>query len=374
LRELPVLADFRFPYRYRLLSTLALSIAAGVGTSHLQHAVRRYPRGGTVVGIVALVAALVWGSLPVLNTASRFSRSFATIPSVADQIAQLGVDWNPKPYERVYWTGRSHKLREPDDVFVVHDMEPLTLARTAQLLTFFETGRARTLLTLKPSDDPRKKHEDWIAAPFFGWLNLPGDSARAAILDMFSIGTIVDHAPPYWLTDRYQRVSPAGAESSVFRNPHALPRAYRVAVVISEPPNLDAALRLMTSKRFDPRAMVLLDDPPASLLTQRRPVPFVPDGVQIESYLPDRVRLKTRGESAAIVVLTDAHFPGWTASLDGRPVELYRANANFRAVAVPAGEHVVEMQYAPNSWTIGSWLAALGALAIGGALWRSRSV
>ncbi len=370
LRELPILADFRFPYRYRLLSTLALSIAAGVGASHLQYALRRYSHAGSAAGVVALMAALGWGSLPVLNTASRFARDFGPSQSVAEQIAQIGADWKPEPYERVYWTGRSHKLRDPSNVFVVHDMEPLTLARTAQLLTFFETGRARTLLTLKPSSDPRKKYEDWVAAPFFGWLNLPGDSARAAILDLFSIGTIVDRAPPYWLTDRYERISPAGAESSVFRNPHALPRAYRVAVAIAEPAKLADALRLMTSERFDPRSMVLLDNPPARLLTRRRPVPFDPSGVEIERYLPDRVRLQTGGATAAIVVLTDAHFPGWTASLDGQPVELYRANANFRGVAVPAGEHVVEMYYAPQSLAFGGWLAALGALGIAVAVWR----
>ncbi|MGE4607440.1 MAG: YfhO family protein [Myxococcota bacterium] len=373
LRELPVLADFRFPYRYRLLSTLALSIAAGVGASHLQHAVRRFPHASSVVGGVALIAALGWGTLPVLNAVSPFSREFGLPQTVAEQIARIGANWNPEPYERVYWTGRSHKIRDPNDVFVVHDMEPLTLARTAQLLTFFETGQARTLLTLEPSSDPRKKHEDWVAAPYFGWLNLPGDSARAVILDLFSVGTILDRSPPYWLADRYERISPAGAETVVFHNPHALPRAYRVAVAIREPAKLAGALRLMASEHFDPRAMVLLDDPPAPLLRRRRPVPFDPNGVEIELYLPEMVRLKTRGRNPAIVVLTDAYFPGWMASVDGRPVDLYRANANFRGVAVPAGEHVIEMRYAPRSMATGGWLAVLGVLGIAAALWRSRS-
>ncbi len=372
LRELPVLSDFRFPYRYRLLSTLALSIAAGMGASHLQQALRRVPRAGTVAGVVALAVAAGWGTLPVLRSVSPFSRDFGPARSVAEEIEATGLRWNPDPYARVYWTGRSHKLRRPGDVSVVHDMEPLTLARTAQLLTYFETGRARTLLTLKPSKDPRKKHEDWVAAPFFGWLNLPGDSSRAAILDLFSIGTIVDRAPPTWLADRYERVSAAGAEESVFRNRHALPRAYRVAAAIPEPPRLATALKLMTSELFDPRTMVLLQKPPASI-SQHRPVPFDPAGVEIESYQPETVRLKTHGETAAIVVLTDAYFPGWVATVDGQPADLYRANANFRGVAVPAGEHTVEMRYSPRSFATGIWLAALGGVGLLFALGQGRA-
>lgn len=371
LRELPVLADFRFPYRYRLLTTLALSIAAGVGASHLQHALRRLPYADWIVGIVVGVAAVGWGSVAVLKTVSPFSRDFGTPQSVAEQIAETGVRWEPAPYERVYWTGRSHKLRDPGKVSVVYDMEPLTLARTAQLLTYFETGRARTLLTLRPSNDPRKQHEDWVSSPFFGWLNLPNDSARAAIIDLFSIGTLVDRAPPAWLADRYDRISADGAELSVFRNPHALPRAYRVAAAIEEPPKLAAALRLMTSDGFDARAMVLLHDPPAELL-RHGTVPFDPGSVVIEVYRPERVRLATRGSTPAIVVLTDAYYPGWEATVDGQPSALYRANTNFRGVAVPAGEHTVEMRYAPRSLARGGWLAALGAAGLGFALWQGR--
>ena len=37
--------------------------------------------------------------------------------------------------------------------------------------------------------------------------------------------------------------------------------------------------------------------------------------------------------------------PGWRASVDGREAEMYRANYAWRAVFVPAGEHVVEFNY-----------------------------
>jgi hypothetical protein len=372
IRELPVMGDFRFPYRYRMLPNLALAIAAGVGVARLQARVTRWPRAPQAVAALALAATLVFGSLPVLRAASPFARELPPAVSLEQQIAALGVDWRPQPYERVYWTGRSHKLRNAGDAFAVHDMEPLTLATTAQLLTFFETGRPLTLLTLNPPKGPRKKHRDWVAAPFFGWLNLPGDSQRAAILDLFSVGTIIGRAPPVWLAERYERISPDGAPEAVFRNPHALPRAYRVGVAIPEPASIAAAAKRMTAPGFDPRSAVLLDEPPARFRPRGRPPRPSAGAVEIAEYSGERIVLNTRGPRPALVVLTDAWFPGWRARVDGTPSRLHRANANFRAVAVDAGPHTVVMEYQPDSLLRGWGLAAVGGLVLLGAVAASR--
>jgi uncharacterized membrane protein YfhO len=41
----------------------------------------------------------------------------------------------------------------------------------------------------------------------------------------------------------------------------------------------------------------------------------------------------------------DQLLPGWTATLDGQPATMYRANAIGRAVQVPPGEHTIQMHY-----------------------------
>ncbi len=53
------------------------------------------------------------------------------------------------------------------------------------------------------------------------------------------------------------------------------------------------------------------------------------------------------------VVLSDQFYPGWRAYVDGRESPIYRANYLFRAVPVPAGEHVVEFTYQPVSVGLG---------------------
>lgn len=73
----------------------------------------------------------------------------------------------------------------------------------------------------------------------------------------------------------------------------------------------------------------------------------------------NRVEMRVDLDSPAILVLTDAFFPGWQARLDGEPVEILRANSLFRAVAVDAGAHTVEFIYRPSSLYLGVALSAL---------------
>ena len=56
--------------------------------------------------------------------------------------------------------------------------------------------------------------------------------------------------------------------------------------------------------------------------------------------------------------------PDWKATVDGKPVPLLRANHLFAGVAVPAGEHVVELHYQPSRPALWITLAALAAGAV----------
>jgi uncharacterized membrane protein YfhO len=66
--------------------------------------------------------------------------------------------------------------------------------------------------------------------------------------------------------------------------------------------------------------------------------------------------------SKGMVVLSDAFYPGWRASLDGRPVEIHEVYGGLRGVVTPAGRHVIEMRYRPGSVFVGGALTALGVL------------
>jgi hypothetical protein len=85
----------------------------------------------------------------------------------------------------------------------------------------------------------------------------------------------------------------------------------------------------------------------------------------------NRVTVTISSETGGVLVLSDNYYPGWTALLDGQPVELLRANHTMRAVRVPAGDRVVSFVFAPQSFWIslyagaGICLLAFAAIAIG---------
>jgi uncharacterized membrane protein YfhO len=64
-------------------------------------------------------------------------------------------------------------------------------------------------------------------------------------------------------------------------------------------------------------------------------------------------------EHEGFVVVGDVDDPGWRASVDGGKVDLLRANYLFQAVHVPAGEHVVRIEFAPLSVRAGLVLSLL---------------
>jgi hypothetical protein len=83
----------------------------------------------------------------------------------------------------------------------------------------------------------------------------------------------------------------------------------------------------------------------------------------------ERIDVRTSSPSAGTLVLADAFYPGWTATVDGRPAAISPQDGLFRAVAVPAGEHTAIFHYQPRSLLLGAALSAVGAAIFGLLMW-----
>lgn len=56
----------------------------------------------------------------------------------------------------------------------------------------------------------------------------------------------------------------------------------------------------------------------------------------------------------AILKVSEVYYPsGWTATLDGEPIDILRADYALRAVVIPAGSHRLEMQFEPETYQSG---------------------
>ncbi len=93
---------------------------------------------------------------------------------------------------------------------------------------------------------------------------------------------------------------------------------------------------------------------------------------------PDALEWRLRAGASAFLVVADLEFPGWSARLDDRPVEIRPVDLLFRGVQIPPGEHRLSMRYGPPGWWLGAWITRWGALAWLGALalagWPARRV
>ncbi len=82
----------------------------------------------------------------------------------------------------------------------------------------------------------------------------------------------------------------------------------------------------------------------------------------IRTYTPNHIVIETEADVTATLVLADAHYPGWRATMDGQDTSVLPANGFFRAVTVPAGRHEVIFNYQPTTWRWGLWISTLTLL------------
>ncbi|MBT8491481.1 MAG: YfhO family protein, partial [Deltaproteobacteria bacterium] len=94
---------------------------------------------------------------------------------------------------------------------------------------------------------------------------------------------------------------------------------------------------------------------------------------QVTSFGPNHLRAEIEVPGPGVVILAEAYYPAWQATLNGKPTELYPGNGMFTAVVVPeAGRASIEMRLSPPRfyWTLPLPLLAL--VALGWALWGLR--
>ena len=149
-----------------------------------------------------------------------------------------------------------------------------------------------------------------------------------------------------------------GRDATVWQNRSALPRAY-ATYGVEALPGADQALQRVTDLAFNAKSATVVEAPAAEGNPVRRPEPIP---VRLVSDEPERVELAAEMDRPGVVVLADSYSSGWRVTVDGREAEPLRANYLYRAVAVPAGRHVVEWRYRPPAVVAGLVISALAAL------------
>lgn len=137
----------------------------------------------------------------------------------------------------------------------------------------------------------------------------------------------------------------------LYENPRALPRV--LFATQARPANFEAMIATGVWPATDFRNTVLLEDAPES---KARPA----GRARIASYANTEVVIDASSREGGWVVLNDVWHPWWRAEIDGKPARILRANAIFRAVEVPPGEHKVRFVFRPFSGLWAQWTGGGG--------------
>ncbi|WNG56181.1 YfhO family protein [Archangium gephyra] len=189
------------------------------------------------------------------------------------------------------------------------------------------------------------------------------ESGARAAFDLAGVGYYVRRgAPPF---EDLEPVLALPGLPTLYRSDTAMPRAF---VVHTARVASDAEAQAAFVAPSQPLRR-------AALLSEGEPLegPGCEDSTaRVTEAGLSRVEVALEACAPGYLLLSDSHYPGWEATLDGTPVPVLRANAVMRAVRVPPGAHSVRFDYRPLSFRLGALLSvlALGALTL--ALLRSR--
>src|SRR3712207_2168639 len=69
----------------------------------------------------------------------------------------------------------------------------------------------------------------------------------------------------------------------------------------------------------------------------------------LKTYAPNTLTYEVNSDKGGVLVFSEVYYPGWTATVDGQPVELGRVNYILRAMNIKPGKHEVILDFHPAS-------------------------
>jgi hypothetical protein len=309
---------------------------------------RRISVGAMAVGIVVVLV------LDIFSPNSRFNPTTENLLAGYENYAARSLI-----YKFTRDPATNVPLRSDGDADAQNAWQPSTplLVSSDPEVKMYDTGGAFNPLKLRRYDylwDVAKKNFD---TPLY---DLTG--ARYRIV---SPRTVLTNTLKWRLVERFDGFH-------VYENANAQPRLSLVHEARIEPDGF-STVESIRNFNVNPRHTVLLESGEERLSDTPGTAEYPegqrgPETVVAKEYTPQKVVIEVDANEPGWVVLTDAWYPGWEATIDGRSVPVEIANHAFRAVRVEEGPHTITMQFRPASWEWGRLITILSVLGVIAAL------
>ncbi len=129
------------------------------------------------------------------------------------------------------------------------------------------------------------------------------------------------------------------------------------------------ALNLILERKVNLEKKIIFEN------TYREKIPTcseIQGEITILEEKPGYLKLNVNLEEDGWIFWSQTWYPGWRGKINGKWVDVQRANYLFQAVYSPAGNHKVEFLYRPDSYAWGAGMSAAGIAAVVGGLVRTR--
>jgi hypothetical protein len=286
----------------------------------------------SLVLAVFMTADLAWNNGPNESTGLPPARYDALRPNTAnDTVALLeaGLAQNPERRDRVELAGIGYHW---PNLGLIHGFDHVFGHNPLRLKPFFDATEVGDTVA---TPDQRR------FSPLF-------PSYRSTLADLFGLRFVATGVP----VEQIDASLPSGAlafvartgDAYVYENPRALPRVllvtgWRVA-------DFQQLIRHGGWPDVDPTRTVLLEAAPAFPSRDGSGI------ARLIRYANTEVVVEVEAPANGFLVLNDVWHPWWRATVDGRAADILKANVLFRAVAVPAGRHMVRFTFHPFAGTV----------------------
>jgi hypothetical protein len=309
--------DAYYPQQWLAPFTLALAICAGFG---LQALMGKH-RWALVAVPLAVAELLYFNSARPFNltklsaepgiTAESFSGSKELLSDVKSATLPNRLD---TMNDSIHWVASATITGIP----TAGGQDPMALIRYMQVRDIFCNGK-RFGVYYQVED---------LQSPLLGALN---------------VGAIVTRTKP---PEPYREV-PGGY---LYLNPAVRPRFYLAEHTVRTG-SMEGSIAHL---RSDPNT-VTVEGPVEGSSAEGE--------VRIDHLLRNCVYLTVTAKRPAFLASSEPNYPGWKATIDGRPAPILDTNAAFRGVNVPAGQHRVQFVFAPSLFYISLGISAASWIA-----------